>query len=77
MWAGAYCLGALQDNRPAMQYSLNAITSYGHENVHLVPRWELMGALEALNGCIMFGLTTAFLFAVLQKVWPRAKDIEP
>jgi hypothetical protein len=24
-----------------------------------------------LNGCIMFGLTTAFLFTVTQKAWPR------
>ena len=29
-----------------------------------------MGALEALNGMMLFGLTTAFLFAMIQKVWP-------
>jgi hypothetical protein len=29
-----------------------------------------MGALEALNGTMLFGLTTAFLFAMIQKVWP-------
>ena len=29
-----------------------------------------MGALEALNGMLLFGLTTAFLFAMIQKVWP-------
>lgn len=29
-----------------------------------------MGSLEALNGWILFGLTTAFLFTVIQKVWP-------
>jgi hypothetical protein len=28
------------------------------------------GALEALNGMLLFGLTTAFLFAMIQKVWP-------
>lgn len=72
IWAVAYrFLGALQDNKSAMLYSLNAITTYGHENLKLEPRWQMMGALEALNGCIMFGLTTAFLFTVMQKVWPR------
>jgi hypothetical protein len=72
IWAVAYrLLGALPDNKSAMLYSLNAITTYGHENLHLEPRWQMMGALEALNGCIMFGLTTAFLFAVMQKAWPR------
>ena len=29
-----------------------------------------MGALEALNGMMLFGLTTAFLFAMIQQVWP-------
>jgi hypothetical protein len=30
-----------------------------------------MGSLEALNGWILFGLTTAFMFTVIQKVWPH------
>jgi hypothetical protein len=36
----------------------------------LDPHWQLMGALEALNGILLFGLTTAFLFAMIQEVWP-------
>jgi hypothetical protein len=28
------------------------------------------GALESLNGMLLFGLTTAFLFAMIQRVWP-------
>jgi hypothetical protein len=28
--------------------------------------------LEALNGMLLFGLTTAFLFAMIQEVWPIA-----
>jgi hypothetical protein len=27
-----------------------------------------MGVLEALNGVLLFGLTTAFLFAMIQEV---------
>jgi len=30
----------------------------------------MMGALEALNVMLLFGLTTAFLFAMIQEVWP-------
>jgi hypothetical protein len=30
-----------------------------------------MGALEALNGMLLFGLTTAFLYGILQRVWPE------
>jgi hypothetical protein len=69
-WAAAYrLLGASTDNKSAMLYSLNALTSYGHEELYLAPHWKLMGALEALNGWILFGLTTAFLFTVIQRVW--------
>jgi hypothetical protein len=77
VWAVAYrLLGASADNKSAMLYSLNAITSYGHENLNLAVRWQMMGALEALNGWILFGLTTAFLFSVVQKVWPQPKEHE-
>jgi hypothetical protein len=37
--------------------------------MHLAPHWKMMGALEALNGWILFGLTTAFLFTVIQRAW--------
>ena len=73
LWAVAYrLLDALPDNKSAMLYSLSAITSYGHANLFLKEYWQLMGALEALNGTLLFGLTTAFLFAMIREVW----DIE-
>jgi hypothetical protein len=72
IWAGAYrILGALPDGRTAMLYSLSAITTYGHAELFLAPHWQLMGALEALNGLLLFGLTTAFLYGHIQRVWPR------
>ena len=71
IWAVAYrFLSALPDNRSAMLYSLSAITTFGHANLFLENRWQLMGALEALDGMLLFGLTTAFLFAIMQRVWP-------
>jgi hypothetical protein len=44
------------------------MTSYGHTSLALEDHWDLMGALEALNGWLLFGLTTAFLFSVLEKL---------
>jgi hypothetical protein len=44
------------------------MTSYGHANLYLEGRWQLMGAMEALNGWLLFGLTTAFLFGMIEKV---------
>jgi hypothetical protein len=71
IWAVVYwLLGAVQNGRDALLYSLNAITTYGHDSLSLTTHWRLMGALEALNGMLLFGLTTAFLYGVLQRVWP-------
>ena len=71
VWASLYIYcGALTNWQSAMLYSLEAITSYGHTNVTLGDRWQLLGAIEAVNGLILFGLTTAFLFATINEVRP-------
>jgi hypothetical protein len=70
VWATAYwLLGALPDIRSSMLFSFGAMTTYGGSNLDLQQHWRLMGALEALNGIILFGLTTAFLFSMIQEVW--------
>jgi hypothetical protein len=70
IWAAAFrLLDALPDFGSAILYSLGAMTSYGHENISLEVHWQLMGALESLNGWLLFGLTTAFLFGMAEKVW--------
>jgi hypothetical protein len=77
-WAAVYlAVGARPDFASAMLYSLSAMTSYGHANVYLAEHWQLMGALEALNGMILFGLTTAFLASVLQSNWPAQLRTQP
>jgi len=71
VWAAAYCLlGASPDYKSAILYSLEAVTSYGHESIDLALHWRMLGALEALNGWILFGLTAAFLFSIVQRAWP-------
>ena len=69
IWAGVYeILGALPDGRSALLFSLSAMTTYGHEHFDLANHWQLMGALEALNGMILFGLTTAFLYGMIREL---------
>jgi len=75
MWAFCYqLLGARADFKSAMLYSLGAMTTFGHASVYLEDRWQLMGAIEALNGWLLFGLTTAFLFSAIQKCYEIAND---
>jgi hypothetical protein len=37
-------------------------------DIVLPPRWKLLGPFEAVSGMLMFGLTTAFIFAVIQRL---------
>ena len=72
MWAVAYlAIGAVPDLKSAMLYSLGAMTTYGHETQTLREKWALMGAMEALNGWLLFGLSSAFLFWLIQEVSPN------
>ena len=72
LWAVAFrLLHALPDQKSAVLYSLNAMTTFGHSGIILAPQWHLMGSLEALNGWILFGLSTAFLYAILQALWTK------
>jgi hypothetical protein len=69
VWAGVYeRLGALPDGKSALLYSLSAMTTYGHERLTLASHWQLMGSLEALNGMILFGVTTAFLYGMIREL---------
>jgi hypothetical protein len=75
IWAGVYqALGALPDSKSALLYSLSAMTTYGHEHFDLANHWQLMGALEALNGMILFGLTTAFLYGMIRELLAGRRD---
>lgn len=71
MWAWAYVLTrSVPSYRDAMLYSLDAMTTYGHETQVLAEHWRMLGSIEALNGALLFGLTTAFLFWLFQRILP-------
>jgi len=78
IWAVVYlALGALPDGKSAILYSLSAMTTYGHEHFDLANHWQLMGALEALNGMILFGLTTAFLYGMIRELLAARRKLQP
>jgi hypothetical protein len=69
VWSVAYVvLGALPDAKSAMLYSLSAMTTYGHASIYLEPQWQMMGAVESLNGVVLLGFTTAALFSIIERV---------
>lgn len=71
VWALAYlALGALSGLREAMLYSVSAITGYGHAQLYLDTHWQMLGALQAMNGVVLFSLSAAFMFGLISRAWP-------
>lgn len=76
LWAAVYiAIGAVPDLAHAMLYSLEALTTFGHADVYLATRWQFLGALEALNGVILIGLSTAFIYSLLRGAELRQKEM--
>ena len=71
LWAAAYWwVGALHSWTEAIFYSVDSITTRGAAGLTLEGRWQMMGALEAMDGVLLFGISTAFIFAAIQVFWP-------
>jgi hypothetical protein len=69
LWAAAYrWLQAFDAWPEALFYSLDSFTTRGESGLVLPAPWQMLGAIEAANGVLLFGLTTAFMFAVVQ-IW--------
>jgi hypothetical protein len=48
----------------------------GYGDVLLTPSWRLLGPLEATNGALVFGVSAAMVFAVIQRlVLARDEDL--
>lgn len=71
IWAAAYLwLGALDSPIHAMLYSLDSMTTRGASGLTLQQHWRVMGAMEADDGMLLFGISTAYIFGVMQVYWP-------
>ena len=72
LWAAAYWwLGALNSPGEAILYSVDAISTLGASGLMLEQHWRMMGALEAMDGMLLFGISTAFIFTVMQFYWSQ------
>lgn len=71
VWAITYLsIGAMGSWTDAVLYSIDSMTTRGASGLGIAEEWRLMGALEAAGGMLLFGISTAFLFAVLQQMSP-------
>ncbi len=59
--------GAVADVGAAIYSSAGSYTTSGSDIV-LPPEWKLLGPFEAVVGMLMFGVSTAFIFAVVNRL---------
>ena len=52
----------------AYYHSAVNYTTLGYGDIVMTPPWRLLGPLEAANGMLMFGVSTAMIFAVILKL---------
>ena len=76
-WAVLLALcGEFQEFGTAYYHSAVNYTTLGYGDLLLTPSWRLLGPLEAANGALMFGVSAAIVFAVIQRlVLARFKDL--
>jgi voltage-gated potassium channel Kch len=76
LWAATYlALGAISGVEHALYFSTVTFTTLGYGDVTLEERWRLLSAIEAANGIIMFGWTTALIVAAVTHVYsPRIQE---
>ena len=59
--------GAVPDISAAIYSSAGSYTTSGSDIV-LPPQWKLLGPFEAVDGMLMFGVSTALIFAVVNRL---------
>ncbi|MGW8286164.1 MAG: potassium channel family protein [Candidatus Deferrimicrobiaceae bacterium] len=73
LWALTYFLlpdlGALRAFPNALYFSYITFTTLGYGDITIVSRWRLLSGVEAMNGILLFGWSTAMLFGLIQHLW--------
>jgi hypothetical protein len=74
IWACAYLLlepvAPIATFEAAVYFSAVTFTTLGYGDITLgVEQWRLLSGIEALDGVLLLGLSTAILFAVVHQIW--------
>lgn len=69
IWAAVFLnCGEFQDFGTAYYHSAVNYTTLGYGDIIMSPAWRLLGPLEAANGILMFGVSTAMVFTVILRL---------
>jgi hypothetical protein len=69
LWALLFVMcGEFSDFPTAYYHSAVNYTSLGYGDIIMSPSWRLLGPLETADGMLLFGVSTAMIFAVIQRL---------
>ena len=69
VWAWLFMLcGEFQTFAPAFYHSAVNYSTLGYGDVVMSAAWKLLGPIEAADGALMFGVSTAMIFAVILRL---------
>lgn len=69
LWAKLFVVcGEFQEFSTAYYHSAVNYTTLGYGDMIMTPQRRLLGPLEAADGALMFGVSTAMIFAVIQRL---------
>ena len=72
IWAVTYlALQAMDTFEAALYFSMVTFTTLGYGDITLQEDWRLLSSIQAANGIIIFGWTTALVIAVVQRMYQR------
>jgi hypothetical protein len=72
-WAGLFVLlGEFDQFSTALYFSGVNFATLGYGDIVMTDQWRLLGPLEAANGILMFGVSTAAMTAAVMDVMKRS-----
>lgn len=76
IWALLFILlGEFDRPEAALYYSAVNFSTLGYGDIVMSDRWRLLGPLEAFNGILMFGVSTALMSATVNYVVRQAAGL--
>ena len=66
MVIGYMMVGAAPPGTDFIYFAFVNYTTLGYGDVIPIERWQLLGPMTAMNGVLLFGWSTAVIFAVLR-----------
>jgi hypothetical protein len=74
VWAGLFVLlGEFDSFATALYFSGVSFTTLGYGDIVLSAQWRLLGPLEAANGILMFGVSTAAMTATVMDMLKHSR----